>query len=295
VTGLNVGSVSGILAESYARLTFAGLLPLLRRAGQEPGVVAVGADVGGEPAGLVLSERTGTGGAEIRSVAVDPRHRGCGVGVRLLAALQEELLRAGVTSLAATFPDDTPAGLRVGRLLRRCGFPEPAPYQLVCRSSVPRLAMAPWSVAPYPEDYEVFPWGELTEEDRADVASGRERLGYPEVLSPFRVEEMVDPAVSVGLRVRGRVLGWCIAHFRRQDSRWVDSLFRAAAAREGGGAAPLLGRLLHRMKQQDISFVEWSVDRGNERMLRFQERRLVPWGAEARSTCRATKVLSAPL
>jgi GNAT superfamily N-acetyltransferase len=291
LSAFSLAPVSGPLAEAFASLTFAGLLPLLRRAGLDPGVVAVGADAGGEPVGLALAQVTRDGEAELRSIAVDPHHRSRGVGTRLVEALEAELLATGCRRLGAVYPDDTPEGQRVGRLLRRRGFQEPTPLRLLCRISIPRLATAPWSLTSYPEGYEVFPWGELTGEERADVASGRERLGYPEPLNPFRREELVDPEVSVGLRVGGRVVGWCIGLHHRPDTRWVDSLFRAEVARQGGGAAPLLGRFVHRMNHAGVPFAEWEVDRRNQVMLRFSEQRLEPWGATLRSTSRALKHL----
>ena len=103
--------LSGRSAEAFEHLTFRGLAPLLRRAGADGRVLALGAVGDGGPIGLALAEISEDGAAaELRSLAVRSEHRRRGVATRLLAAVERALAVARVRSVAASFPDDRESG-----------------------------------------------------------------------------------------------------------------------------------------------------------------------------------------
>jgi GNAT superfamily N-acetyltransferase len=278
----------------FKPFTFAGLIPLLAAADQNPRIVAIGASLHGDPAGLALAEidAMDCGRAELRSLALAADHRGTGVGKRLLNEVEEELKFLGCSRLDATFPDDNAEAVRMERLFRSAGWAEPRPLRLLCRAKVASVTQAPWIRIPYPSRFEVFPWKELTVSDRADIFDRQSRKPwFADLLSPFRAEHRVHADVSLGLRFGGRVVGWCIGLVHAPAVIWVDSLFASNEIAIRGRAVPLLGCFIRRLPRNNIVETAWHVDRSNTEALRFTVRRLRPWCHYARTTSRTFKNL----
>lgn len=289
-----VARITGAALESFKPFTFAGLIPLLAEADQNPRIVAVGASLGSDPVGLALAEidAMGSGSAELRSLALATDHRGIGVGKRLVCTVEEELKLLGCSWVGATFPDDNAEAVRMERLFRSAGWAEPRPLRLLCKATVASVIQAPWIWMSYPSGFEIFSWKELTPSDRADILDRQSRQPwFPDLLSPFRAENRVHADASLGLRFDGRVVGWCIGLERAPDTIWVDSLFASNETAIRGGAVPLLGCFIRRLPGANIVETAWEVDRSNKPMVRYTERRLQPWCFSVRTTSRTFKIL----
>jgi GNAT superfamily N-acetyltransferase len=128
-----------------------------------------------------------------------------------------------------------------------------------------------------PAGYEVFPWSELAAAERREVIERQQRAEwFPPALSPFQMEERLEPALSLGLRHAGRVVGWLIAHRVGDDLVQCTSLFVEAGHRRAGRGVALLAAGVERFLASGIPRAIFMVDVANPAMLRFFERRLRP-------------------
>lgn len=256
--------------------------------------VAVGVSLRGEAIGLALAtfDAFDSNRAELRSVALAEQHQGAGLGIQLLQAAEEELRARGCIWVSANFPDDSAEGMRAGRMLRAAGWAEAQPLRLLCKAKVANLIEAPWTRLPYPARFEFFPWSELTAADRAYILDRKQREAwYPDDVRPFRDEPHVRTDVSLGLRCGGRVVGWCIGMEFQPDTIWVDSLFVSNEVSPYGGGALLIGGFIRGLPHACVVNTAWQVDRSNQPMIRFTERRLKPLSYYMRSTSRTFKTL----
>ena len=195
--------------EAWEDLTFPLHRPRLR--GEAPGV-ALGARMVGQPVGLALA--TPDADAELLSVAVRPSWRGQGVAGRLLAALEEELLKRGCDSLQATYIAGQPSTAAVERLLARRGFAAPQPRMLVCRSEIPLLHQAPYVSRRVPRRAgEVVLWSSLGTAERNALRDEQAREPvFASWVTPFEDEDRIEPASSLALIRDGVIQGFMITH-----------------------------------------------------------------------------------
>ena len=259
-----------------------------------PRVLAIGAWYGEEPVGLALAEinakdpRT----ARLASINTSAAHRRVGVASRLMSVLEEELLAADCMLLEAMYPDEKSEDRPIEHFLLKSGWTPARPFHVVCKAWVARLVQARWTRVPYPDHYQIFRWRHLTPVDREEIIGTQEtRLRFPPHLNPFRDEDRLNLDTSLGLRVNGRVVGWCLAKHYSADTLWVDNLFAAPETRLRGRAVPLAGAFLQRLMRTNIHKVAWEVDRFNKAAVRFNAKHLEPWSLSVRTTTHTFKLL----
>ena len=286
--------VKGGDAKLFEPFLLAGLTQLFAKIDTNPRVVAIGGWHGDEPVGLALAEINAKDPRTARLVSINTAsaHRRVGVGSRLMSVLEEELLAADCMLLEAMYPDEKSEDRPIEHFLLKSGWTPARPFHVVCKAWVARLVQARWTRVPYPDHYQIFRWRHLTTADREDIIQSQEtRLKFPPHLNPFKDEDRLNLDASLGLRVNGRVAGWCLAKHYSSDTLWVDNLFAAPETRLRGRAAPLAGAFLQRLMRTDIHKVAWEVDRFNKAAVRFNARHLEPWALSIRTTTHTFKLL----
>jgi GNAT superfamily N-acetyltransferase len=252
--------------------------PLFRSRLAETGVVAVGAELLGTPAGLALAEVGPT--ARLLSIAVRPSFRGRGIAQALLERIEAELADAGCARIETVFIAGQASTPALEHVLAARGFSVPTPRMLVCRSTIVRLRQAAFVETPLPKGAgDVFAWAELSAGEReAIVEEQRASAFYPEWASPFGDEARVEPTNSLGLRRGGRVIGWMVTHRILPDTVRYSRLFVRPGTASGAGIA-LVGRAI-RLHAERLApgapLASMDLAASNRMMLNFLARRLRP-------------------
>jgi GNAT superfamily N-acetyltransferase len=292
--GYQASRLKGGGANLFEPFLLPGLTQIFAQLETNPRVVAIGAWHGEIPVGLALAEinakdpRT----ARLLSINAASAHRRLGVGSRLMSVLEEELLAADCMLLEAMYPDEKSEARPIEHFLLKSGWTPARPFHVVCKAWVARLVQARWTRVPYPDYYQIFRWRHLTPADRDEIIQSQEtRLRFPPHLNPFKDEDRLNLDASLGLRVNGRVIGWCLAKHYSSDTLWVDNLFAAPETRLRGRAAPLAGAFLQRLMRTNIHKVAWEVDRFNKAAVRFNAKHLEPWSLSIRTTTHTFKLL----
>jgi ribosomal protein S18 acetylase RimI-like enzyme len=262
----------------FQAFTYPYFRPLLLSTDAEP--VGIGAYLMGAPVAFALGQvLPGGHGGELCSIFVAPDHRRCGIGSRLLEALERELsarCSEFVTTTYATYNQSSPA---VQRMLEKAGWPAPAPRLLVCTGEWPIVSAATWMQRrEFPPEYQVFPWSELRPEERSHIEDCAARKEwFPTGLNPFWREERTSAALSLGLRFHGKLVGWSIVHHYDPVSAQFVSLFVDPSLQRLGRAVPLLAQSIWAMQYTPMHRIVCEVALDNAPMLHFARRRLQPY------------------
>jgi GNAT superfamily N-acetyltransferase len=292
--------VQGLTFPAYRHLL--GLQPTHRHPGlAEQTVVqpvAVAAWDEQEPAGLALAEvpMENLGSApELLSLYVAPHYRGHGIATRLVEELEREVAGRGFGQLTAVYMTGKPGSAAVERILEKRGWDPPQTRSVTTRFTLDEAERTPWfgRVQPSEREFQIFPWTELTAEERAELKRSHEVSPWiAEGLEPWRHESYgFEPVSSVGARYRGTVVGWVINHVVDAHTvRFTCSFMRADLSRRGR-ILPLYTESLRRLRKTSYSTAMFITPVCYKEMVEFVRRRCAPWGSFFGETRGAAKIL----
>ncbi|KYC37616.1 acetyltransferase [Scytonema hofmannii PCC 7110] len=261
-------------ATAYERMTFPLFRSRLQVLHPQELTVAVGASDLGQPIGLALAEiQSDNTSAKVLSLYVGSEHRNAGIGTALLTRLEQVLRQRGCTNATLVYITSKPTTPALEHLLEKCHWSPPMPRMLICKSDR-RVLNAPWlkMYENLPPSFTIFPWCELTHEERIAIQQQQEKDPWiPEELVPFLHEEGMEPLTSFGLRYQEQVVGWLITHRIYPDTiRYTCDWVREDLQKTGC----LLALHAKAHKRQAIAKIPkaiWTVPLHHSNMVRFEE------------------------
>ena len=245
--------------------------------------------------GLVLADTPLDGGAhpEMLSLFVHSDWRGKGIGTRLVGALEDCLREAGHTIVDAVYMTGRPTAAAVERIFQKRGWGNPVTRAISVRFTPEEATRTPWfkRVSLPPGDYEIFPWTELTAEERDLIKRSHEQTPWiAKGLEPWKHDYYgFDPISSLGLRYRGTVVGWVINHrISTGCVRFTCSFMRDDLSRRGR-ILPLYTESILRVSQAGIGECSLVTPLEYAHMAEFLKRRCasaVHFFAETRASAK---------
>jgi GNAT superfamily N-acetyltransferase len=289
-------TLNNATAASYERLTYPTYRPRLSALDHDGSTVAMGVHLDSQSIGLVLAETsTDRKSAEILSLFVVPEHRGHGLGKTLLAYMEEELYQRGCSQVNLVYVSNaaTPA-LEI--ILKQRNWSTPQIRMLVCSGPIINIKDASWLKLHnlLPSGYTIFPWVELTLQER-ELIQKQQAISpwYPEILSPFKEEEAIEPLNSLGLRYQNQVVGWMITHRVAADTVRYTKLFVREDLQPLGRAISLLSAAIKlQLESRETTKAVFTVVANNTPMVRFVYRRLAPYLTSVRQSWEASILLA---
>ncbi|MGD9478623.1 GNAT family N-acetyltransferase [Shinella sp. G-2] len=217
----------------FAGFTFARFRHAL--AAMDSSVIAIGAIVGGHPAGLALGTCRKGEGAELLSVAVAPAVRRSGIGLALIETWREEATRRGSAVMIARYTDTNTGSAAFEALVRRAAWSEPVEDGLMVTGRAGAMAdvVGAWRAIggrlAQPGLYEYAPV-ELTDADRARIANYLAQPVAVDMLGPAALSDRTSPAFSTLIRREGVLVGWVLAsemadHSIRYEEAFLDPVY----------------------------------------------------------------------
>jgi GNAT superfamily N-acetyltransferase len=275
-------------AVKYEKLTFPAFRDVLRSIDSQKSVIAIAASYLEQPIGLALGEIwDDDSGAEVRSIFVEPAQRCAGIGTALLTRLEEELSQRGCTKAELSYITGKPTTPALERLLQKCNWTYPQPRMLICKGQAEEIIQAPWMkrYSRIPSSYSIFPWLEITQEERQAIQQQQETQPWiPEDLIPFQYEKHLEPITSLGLRYQGQVVGWMINHRLSPDTIRYTCSFVRKDLQKMGRIISLYAEAAKLQVQAKISNVIWTVPVAHESMVNFVKHRWAPYLASLGET-----------
>jgi len=238
-------------------------------------MTAVIASLQGRTVGLGMAEiKPDDDFAELISLFVLPDHRHRGLGARLMAGIEQALIRQDCAEVIMNYQSDWPSLAAIERLIKKREWSPPEDTWILCRQTTERIADRAWlKEYKVSEDYDLFPWNELTEKDRQYIQSRQEKeQWFPEIVSPFQEEARIEPINSIGLKFEGKVVGWMITHRTAPDTIQYTALFMDRDHRREGQASGLQAESINRQVASDVPNMIWTVHPSNTAMLKMISR-----------------------
>jgi GNAT superfamily N-acetyltransferase len=267
------------------------------------GFIALGGWYDGQPAGLFLGsfykEREYSCVMRVLTLRVRERYRSRGMGKALLAQAEADAVVAGCESMEVLLADGSPEVAAAHALAARAGWTRVSlaytyykiPWHGICNSH--------WvtEARPWPENFEVFPWCDVTENERNWLMERRDDpFHFDPALDPFQIGSLPTKN-SVGLRVNGQIAGWAVSACLGPDPpdcrtmRGTRLFVRGDLQRRGYGAM-LLAEHIQRCPQAGIDYSIFTVSSKERLMLRLLNKHLRPYISHAREVWEWRKVLS---
>jgi predicted GNAT family acetyltransferase len=248
------------------------------------------------PIGLGLAElpTTDEKTPEMLSLFIKSDLRNQGVGTRLVERLEELIRREGFSVVNTVYTTGRPGTGAVERILEKRQWSAAEARTITLRFSPQQAASTPWfRRVQLLSDYEIFPWTELKVEEREDLKRSQNELGWiAKGLEPWHHDQHgFDPISSLGMRYRGKVVGWVINHRTGPGSvRFTCSFIWKKLGRRGR-ILPLFSASLERLREAGIDSCTFVTPVCYETMVAFAKKRCAPWASFVGETRGSSKVL----
>ena len=256
----------------YESLTFPRLGKRFSRRQPQGELLAVMAELSGQPIGLVVVDFLSPV-AEIISLYVQPKYRQHGIGTALFENLEIGLLAKGCQSLTVNYKSTELTQFALEPLLKKLDWQPPQVEFVLGKSTIDRLGQVPWlRKYPFSSAFTIFPWSELTNEDRTQIA----QMDYPAALDPLQ-DNSFEPINSLGLRYAGKMVGWIVTHRVAENSIRYSSLFVDQPHQKVGRGITLLSQSILAQIEANIPNCLFAAPKSNREMTNFVARRLQPY------------------
>lgn len=217
---------------------------------------------------------------DILHIEVAPDYRNKHIGTTLLAKIQEETVLQGGNILTLVYPQDAPEALAVEKMLAANQWKGIRPFMVICEFD-PASFDAPWLHLSYdyPRDYHEFDWKHLTPEEHEALKIRESHEEFSSAFSPCREEETIEFLNSLGVRHKGRVVGWMITHRIDADTIRYSSLYVEPTLHFRGIATKLLAHaiLLHVQSPTKKARMEIPFLQVHPSWIKFIKKRLLPY------------------
>jgi GNAT superfamily N-acetyltransferase len=238
---------------------------------------------GSVPAGVVLAETpvAGSGTPVMLSLYVTDQFRNNGIGTALVGDLERALQAGHWNQVEAVYTTGAPGIPALERVLEKRAWSAPVVRMVTVRFTPEEAASTPWfgRVKLPPPDYEIFPWTDLTADERAELKRSHEVSGWIATgLEPWRHDRHgFDAVSSVGLRHKGQVVGWVINHRTSPRTvRFTCSFMRSDLARRGR-ILGLYTASLNRLRNTECEMCSLVTPVCYGPMVEFLKRRCIRW------------------
>jgi|GEM_PF-2988271 len=248
--------------------------------------IALSAIVDAKPVGLLLA--TGVAGvhlAEVRSLYVTEKMRHKGIGTKLMIALEKELRAGNCIVVTMLYQADIANLKEFEQLLEKCKWI--ASSALIYRYYFKAAEFnPPWFLKCYqfPEGFTLFPFVNLTIQEKNELKRRQEQWNFPAIISPFLDEEHIEYSNSFGLKKNEEIIGWMIIHRLNESTIRYSSLYIEPKYQFQGFSIMLL---IHSIKiNQELikrghpaiwSVFDLNVDQTESSWQQFITRRLAPY------------------
>ena len=216
--------------------------------------------------------------ALLTSLTVTPGHQNKGIGRQLMHHLIEHLKSLEFRLLNFQY-DACPI---MEKLLKNTGW-EPSTL-LMRRYFLHHQTFTPeWfhSSAPtLPEDYSLFLWTEALPEEIETVRDWAKSNPQIEQYSPFDSKHPFDPVTSLGLRYKGKLVGWMVNHRINPNLLRYSAFYVVPEVRGLGPSICMLKesiRLHLADKLEMEGMMEINFKLSPNRWIQFIEKRLAPY------------------
>lgn len=171
---------------------------------------------------VVPSSRT----AVLEWLYIVDNYRRKGIASKLLQAALPVLKSLKIEILSVFFSKNTADSPAIESLLKKFHWEPSKHFVFRYKFDAPGFN-PPWlsREVHLPEGYSFFPWIEISARERTALEYRIDQFQIPLSVSPFGDARRLEKKSSVGIRSKGKVVGWCINHWIDAESVEFSSLY----------------------------------------------------------------------
>lgn len=260
-------------------------------------LMAVTATLHHTPVGLVIGEKKPGHLLEIKSLFIDEGHKNKNLLFRMLKFLEKEYVKNGGLYMQAMYAEEPLFLEEWEKTFTQLGWTAKRLAAVECFYEDGYSFHPPWLDKNYVlhPDFEIFLWKELTAEEAEAIKLAYKKRLIPEEVYPFSAGGLFEPMNSLGLRYKGKVVGWLITRRYDPDTICYYSIYTDLEFHHKG---PIIKLLVHSLKLQQKSSFKKAIFRVNViqlpnlKWLKFIRRRLVPYTTKTTEYSLAWHVIS---
>jgi GNAT superfamily N-acetyltransferase len=228
-----------------------------------------------KPVGMVLGlPDSDNKNFRILSLKVLPEHQNRKIATRMLLSLEQSLKKEGFQKIDLHYRSHWPTIPVLKRLFQRLSWGEPQFHLRINQSLIEQAFPVFHSKHELPDGYGFKIWSEVTEQEKEKIKThNQERHWYPEDVSPFQLEHLIEKDVSIALTFHDEIIGWLIIHQITQETLEYTALFVDENHRSFKIGHLLMGEGINRQAAQ-AKFPKFlfTVKAENKVMVRFIDR-----------------------
>lgn len=199
---------------------------------------------------------------------------------RLLKALEQELVKRNSILMKLSFKHHDAAPLELISYLQQQGWA--APELILVRYFFDAQTFQPdWyeRPPPLPKNVVEFPWERLTEQEKLQVTKDFTQGRFTTHVNPFQGSEKFERINSIGIKHKGRVIGWMICHRVSHDTIRYTSLYINPEYAFHGWPLRLLVDSIHLHQKSNVKWAlfELNLSEAPRSWVNFVQKRLAPF------------------
>lgn len=241
----------------------------------------------GECAGFLLASASiGTRSSEIEALAVLPAFRRRGIASQMVRIFEDRARDLESIVGIVLYEDRHPDLADIQSILKSRGWKKPQ-LQIQRYHFQVHEFHPPWFEREYPlsSDFEIFPWKNLTDQERSRIDYQLRGGTFDADVHPFSETTYTTEYLnSLGMRHKGELIGWMVTHRLQPDTIRYSCFYIRDDYRHRGFSLRLLIDAIRLQQKSDVpnSTFELRFARLESRWRRFVEHRLAPY-AQAKS------------
>lgn len=217
---------------------------------------------------------------EILHIEIDKEYRNQHIGRALLAHTQKEGKKHKILFSSFIYPKDTPESPPIEKILQANQWKGPRPF--LTRALFDTVKFDPPLLhlkLSYPQGYKKFLWKDLSKKQRDDLLYREKQGHFSKSISPFKDENIIELANSIGLEYKDRVIGWMITHRVAPDTVRYSALYVETSHKTKGPIIKLLtdSMFLHKQHPTPWALIEIPYLQTHPSWIDFINKRILPF------------------
>lgn len=203
--------------------------------------------------GLLVARLFTNQTAQLDSIFVLESERHKGIGTALFNFFQQTTL-IDRKAIGFEYESESPYAPYLEKMIKKAGWSAPEFYQIRCMFDVTTFNPAWYQKWLHfnPSSFKIFPWKEISEDERDTILMQARQGRFQPYLSPLLDEPQIENINSLGLKHKDTLVGWMITHRLNLDTIKYSALYIEKGYRY---AIWLLTQSIH---LQQLSPIKWA-------------------------------------
>ncbi len=180
------------------------------------------------PVGMLIIEVKANRIAELHSIVVGKKFQNKGIAENMLKLLDKIMRQFKFNYIDIVYFNNLNSRKTLEKLLQKDNWQKPMPTTMNIKIESKSAWEMDWLQKAYnhkDDEITIFDWKDLTKNDITEIKNILENGKCPRYLTPFQIQEQLNLKISKGVRINGKIAGWCIIHNISQDTAQCSALY----------------------------------------------------------------------